>query len=322
MSVDSLDRLLRSSLRLRHLHMLIALDEYRNLGKVAQFVNRTQPAVSKSLAELENAFGSRLFVRTQKGTVPNTEGEVVIRLARTLLSEIEKAREALITGSQDTPATVSIGVTGLTTPHLLPRVVQRIKAASPKTTVKVEEGRFDGLVPALRAGEIDVLLLRLEPSRITGDLQVERLYPDPLCLVCGSANPLAQRKKVTWTDLIEQHWIVPPRPSTIRLKIEDLFVSQGLSMPTSSIEAMSFLTIRALLDEMLSVSVLARSVAQHWQRQGSAHILPIEFPLVLAQVGLVSMKGRQQAKSVLALSEAIREAVHDLCLKPPTSGPE
>lgn len=319
MTAGSLDRLMRSSLRLRHLHMLIALDEYRNLGKVAAFVNRTQPAVSKSLAELENAFGSKLFVRTQRGTVPTPEGEVVIRLARTLLSEVENAREELVAASQQAPAAVSLGVTGLTTPHLLPKVIQRIKAVSSRTTVRVEEGRFDALLPALRAGDLDVLVLRLEPSRITPDLEVERLYPDPLCLVCGAANPLARRDTLSWSDLIEQAWIVPPRPSTIRIKVEDLFLSQGFAMPPSIVEAMSFLAIRALLDETSSVSVLAQSVARHWQAQGAVHILPIEFPLVLAHVGIVTLKGRHQAKNVAALVEAVRGAVHDLRLQPLTT---
>lgn len=123
-AVSPLDQFLRSSLRVRHLHMLIALDEFRNLGKVAEFVNLTQPAVSKSLAELERTFGSKLFTRTQRGTTPTADGEVVIRLARTLLAEIDHAREELAATSRGTPSAVSIGVTGVTTPLLVPRVVR------------------------------------------------------------------------------------------------------------------------------------------------------------------------------------------------------
>ena len=196
----------------------------------------------------------------------------------------------------------------------MPRLVAHLKATTPKSTIHVEEGRFDGLLPALRAGDLDVLLMRLEPARITGDLLVERLYDDPLCLVCGKNNPLARRKGADWTDLGDQNWVLPPRPSTIRFKVDDLFLSRGLALPASIIEASSFLVIEALLNALPGVSVLAHSVAHHWHAQGKVHVLPIAFPLVLAPVGLVTLRGRRQALGVTVLTEAARAAVLELGL--------
>ena len=53
-----IDRVLRSNLKLRHLQMLVALDQFRHLGRAAEFLSVTQPAVSKTLAEIESMFGA------------------------------------------------------------------------------------------------------------------------------------------------------------------------------------------------------------------------------------------------------------------------
>jgi len=68
--VSDIDRVLRSNLKLRHLQLLIALDQFRHLGRASEFLSLTQPAVSKSLAEIERMFGLDLFTRSTRGTEP------------------------------------------------------------------------------------------------------------------------------------------------------------------------------------------------------------------------------------------------------------
>jgi len=71
----NIDRALRSNVKLRHLQLLVALDEFRHLGRAAEFLSLTQPAVSKSLAEIERMFGLDLFIRSTRGTEPTPFGE-------------------------------------------------------------------------------------------------------------------------------------------------------------------------------------------------------------------------------------------------------
>ncbi|HRM92388.1 MAG TPA: LysR family transcriptional regulator, partial [Alicycliphilus sp.] len=80
-----IDRVLRSNLKLRHLQMLVALDQFRHLGRTAEFLSLTQPAVSKTLAEIESMFGLPLFERSTRGTEPTAAGASVVRFARLVL---------------------------------------------------------------------------------------------------------------------------------------------------------------------------------------------------------------------------------------------
>ena len=77
--MSQIDRVLRSNLKLRHLQMLVALDQFRHLGRAAEFLSVTQPAVSKSLAEIERMFGLALFERSTRGTEPTPYGDSVVR---------------------------------------------------------------------------------------------------------------------------------------------------------------------------------------------------------------------------------------------------
>ena len=78
--MTDLSRVLRSNLRLRHLQLLVALDQFRHLGRAAGFLSLTQPAVSKTLAEIERLFGVPLFTRSTRGTEPTAAGASVVRL--------------------------------------------------------------------------------------------------------------------------------------------------------------------------------------------------------------------------------------------------
>ena len=59
-AMSRIDRAIRSNIKLRHLQLLVALDQFRHLGRAAEFLSLTQPAVSKTLAELDSLFGVRL----------------------------------------------------------------------------------------------------------------------------------------------------------------------------------------------------------------------------------------------------------------------
>lgn len=99
--MNSIDRFMRSQLKLRHLQLLIAIDDLRNMGKVANYLNVSQPAVSKALSELKNNIRLKLFYRTGHGMEPTIYGKSLIVYVKKILTELGKARDelsALISG--------------------------------------------------------------------------------------------------------------------------------------------------------------------------------------------------------------------------------
>ena len=77
------------------LRVATRLDEFRHLGRTAEFLSLTQPAVSKTLAEIERMFGLDLFVRSTRGTEPTAYGTTIVRFARSVLADYGRTRDEI-----------------------------------------------------------------------------------------------------------------------------------------------------------------------------------------------------------------------------------
>lgn len=302
------DRVLRSNLKLRHLQLLVALDDFRHIGRVSEFLSITQPAVSKMLAEIERMFELQLFVRSTRGTEPTAFGATVVRFARSVLADFRRTRDEIAAVASGGSGRVSVGAMVVATPGLLMPALQRLKARSALTTVMVEEGDLTRLLPRLRVGELDLIVGRLEPGYAAPDLETEPLYREPMCIVVSPGHPLAKAPKPDWKMLADLPWVVPPPWASSRPKLAQMFYKHRLVPPSDIVETASFLVTLSMVRQRPAVGFLARSVARHFAREGQLSILKISVPIELPPVGLITLRGRAQTPASLLLAECLREA--------------
>ncbi|SEK10412.1 DNA-binding transcriptional regulator, LysR family [Variovorax sp. OK605] len=305
--MSQIDRVLRSNLKLRHLQLLVALDEFRHLGRVSEFLSITQPAVSKMLSEIERMFERQLFDRSTRGTVPTAYGNAAVRFARSVLADYQRTQDEIGAVASGGVGRTSVGAMVVATPSLLMPAIQRLKARSALTTVMVEEGDLTRLLPRLRVGELDLIVGRLEPGYASPDLDTEALYTEPMCIVVSPGHPIAGTAKPTWDMLAQQAWIVPPPWASSRSKLAQMFYKHRIDPPADIIETASFLVTLTGLQERPAVGFLARSVAQHLEKQGLVRILKIRIPIELPPVGIITLRGRQQTPAGLLLVACLRE---------------
>lgn len=302
------ERLLRSNLKLKHLQLLVALDQFRHLGRASESLSLTQPAVSKTLAEVERLFELPLFVRSTRGTEPTPYGATVVRFARSVLADLERTREELQAVASGAAGRVRVGAMVVATPVLLVRAIAAMKARSAQTTVGVEEGDLTRLLPRLRQGELDLLVGRLEPGYAAPDLETEAFYDEPMCVVVAPDHPLADRARVRWPELAAQPWVMPPPWASSRIKLHQLFYKHRLQPPVDVIETASFLVTLTGLRERRAVGFWARSVAEHFSAQGLAHILPVAVSMDLPPVGLITLRNRLRAPAAEQFIACLRDA--------------
>lgn len=303
-----LDRVLRSNLKLKHLRLLVALDQFRHLGRASEYLSLTQPAVSKTLAELERLFGLALFVRSTRGTEPTPHGDTVIRFARSVLADFDRTRDEIAAVASGAAGRVRVGAMVVATPGLLMRTIDLMKARSTLTTVLVEEGDLTRLLPRLRQGELDLLIGRLEPGYAAPDLETEPFYDEPMCIVTGTQHALARQRRVSWADLAGQAWVMPPPWASSRTKLHQMFYKHRLNPPVDVIETASFLVTLTCLHERGAVGFWARSVAEHCQAQGLARILPVKVPIELPPVGVMRLRGRLRTPAAEQFMQCLRQA--------------
>ena len=126
--MTDIDRVLRSNLKLRHLQLLVAIDRFRHLGRASEFLSVTQPAVSKTLAEIERMFDQTLFTRSTRGTEPTAVGSAVVRFARSVLAEYGRPRDEIAAVSGGAAGRTLVGAMVVAVPTLLVEAVTLLKS--------------------------------------------------------------------------------------------------------------------------------------------------------------------------------------------------
>ncbi len=305
--MTQIDRVLRSNLKLRHLQLLVALDQFRHLGRAAEFLSLTQPAVSKSLAEIERMFALDLFVRSTRGTEPTPYGTAVLRFARSVLSDYGRTRDEITAVASGAAGRASVGAMVVAVPGVLSQAIALLKARSALTTVAIEEGDLTRLLPRLRVGELDLFVGRLEPGYAAPDLENEALYDEAMHIIARPDHPLALLAKPSWADLAVQPWVMPPPWASSRTKLNQLFYKHKLDPPTDLIESASFLVTLSFVRERAALAFVARDVARYLEREGLARALRVKMAIELPPVGIITLRNRIRTPACELLMDCLRQ---------------
>lgn len=310
--VSDIDRVLRSNLKLKHLQLVVALDEFRHLGRSAEFLSLTQPAVSKSLAEIEKMFGLELFIRSTRGTRPTAYGEQVVRFARSVLVDFDRTCEDIASVASGGAGRIRVGAMVVATPGLLAGAVDRLKLSSPHTTVSIEEGDLTRLLPRLRTGELDLIVGRLEPGYSSPDLETQALYTDTMRVVVAADHPLATVARPTWEHLATLPWVVPPAWASSRIKLSQMFYKHTLQPPADIIETSSFLVMMTFMRKRSCVCFVATKVAHYLESVGLGYTLALEVPIELPPVGIILLRNGPRPPAASTLIKALHEETLDI----------
>ncbi|HYS68436.1 MAG TPA: LysR substrate-binding domain-containing protein [Paraburkholderia sp.] len=305
--MSQLDWYLGVNLKARHLRLLVAVYDFRNLRQVASNSYITVPAVSKALGEIENALGVKLFERTVNGLRPTAYGECVVRHARAVLSNLSQTAEeikALQTGSA---GKVHVGTLPTLISTIMPKALALLKQDAPHTNVSVVEGRMSALLQELRRGDLDMIVGRLPNKSDTVGLQEKALLTTPIKLVTGTHHPLAGKKKVQWSDLKGFPWILPPSGSLLRDPIENTFARHGLPMPSDYIETLSTHLIRAYIQINDAIALHTVDMLYPYAEVSPIHVLPIDLSLTTRPLGVVWRADKPLAPSATLLLRCLEK---------------
>jgi len=299
------DWYLRGRLRLRHLRLLLVMDEVRNVGEAARRLATTQPAVSRMVAELEDMLGVRLFDRTSKGTFPTDHGVSMIRHARWVLGDLERmGREWSEPGGLGIE-TIAIGINSSSAAYLVPHALLRFEQRAAGVNVLVREGSIEALLPDLETRKLDLVVARLGARAGGQELVQQILCEEPMCVCSSADHPLAARRKLSWKALAAYPWIMPPQGSPVRAGLDMLFQRQGIR-PSSRIESASVVNNMVLMDSSQALSVVPRSVAAYHARRHRLSILEMELPPVFGPIGILRHPSLDPSPNMLALIDCLQ----------------
>lgn len=230
---------LTSRIRLRHLHCFVAVATERHLGRAAEKLRLSQPAVSKTLAELEDIVGVRLFRRGRLGAALTRDGEAFLPHAVAVLEALSAAGNAV--ARETTPKTEAVYVGALPTvaPDLLPVALDAFRALRPDTKVVVQTAANTPLLDMLKTGAVDFVVGRMaDPDMMVG-LSFELLYVEPLVLAVRPGHPLLRVNPITLNAVLNFPLVVFTKGTIPRHNTESFLASRGLRLPANCLETLS-----------------------------------------------------------------------------------
>ena len=284
-SVDRLSDRIVSRLKLRQLRLLMAVGQHRSVLHAARALNVSQPAASKLIQDLEADFGVPLFDRTNRGVVPTAFGAALIRHARLVLTQIGQAAAEISDLSAGRAGRVVVGTLLAASARLLPDAIARVRQDRPGIGVKIVEGTNDILMPALRAGELDLVLGRLSAHRHRAELVQERLHDEAIQAVARPGHPLTLGRP-TLAAVLAHGLILPPPETTLRRQIDQMYLDAGLSPPQPAVESVAWLANREILAATDLVGLVPAEVAARDIAAGLVAALDWPVPLAAGPVGV------------------------------------
>lgn len=302
------DSYLRHQLKPRQCQLLVALDNHRHIGRAADSLFLSQPAVSLALAEMEKGLGLRLFERHPRGVSPNAQGEVLIGHARLILAQLNLAREDLNALSTGASGRLRLGVLPAVMASVMPLVLADYKRAHPQRRLVLQEGPLESLLPLLREGQLDLMVGRLVTPQ-AADLQEEVLHPGLNVVVVRRDHPLARRRRPSWADLQPHPWVMPPAGSLSREPLEQAFEQAGLETPQDVLETLSVQAIASYVQQRPAVGLLSQLVAQSPAHRSSLRILPLDLPDPRRPIGITWSRQKAMTPAMQDLAALLRRRI-------------
>lgn len=273
-------------LKLRHLRIFLEIAEAGTATGAGERLNIAQPAVSRSLRELEQIVGRPLFERTAKGLFRTPAGDDLHRFAAAALSQIQ---EGMTRAAGAGPgAAVRIGALPNLLASLLPEVVEQFKTEAPETDFRIEAGSIDRLLGLLRRGEIDFVIGRMgEPSAMQG-LAFEYLWEEELPFAARANHPLASRAKIRLRELDRFTVIIPVPGTVIRNELDRALAEQGVNGFSNVVETISVEFGRRLVQRTDAVFVFPANALSDDLESSRIVRLDLEIEPIRSPVGITS----------------------------------
>lgn len=274
-------------IRLRHLHTFVAVAQQGTLGRAAETLNLSQPALSKTLNELEQLTGTRLFERGRLGAQLTVPGEQFLTHAVKVLDALNTAGQALNRKEDASADVVRVGALPTAALGILPAAIGRFHQQQKSTSLQVATMNNTMLLAGLKSGEIDLGIGRMSDPELMGGLNYELLFLESLKLVVRPGHPLLQ-ETITLSRVMEWPVVVSPKGTVPRQNAETLLQSQGCKMPAGCIETLSASLSRQLTVDYDYVWFVPSGAVKEDLRQATLVSLPVPTQSAGEPIGILT----------------------------------
>src|SRR3954447_13802160 len=279
-------------IRLRDLHIVMAVAEAGSMTKAARKLAISHPVVSKTISDLEQTLQVRLFDRTAQGIELTNYGEA-LKCSVNVFDEMRQGLKQIEFLTDPTSGELAIGCAEIMNAGIMPAISERFLQQYPRVRLLVVHAdiameQFD----PLRERKVELLIGRLPEPFVDEDFVFEPLIQEPFVAVAGLNSEWGRRRRIELADLMQESWVIPPYDSVPGRIISEIFVASGMKPPRPAIATLSVQLASALVATGKFVGILPNSVARYSSQRVGLKIMPVKMPATEYAIAILTLKNR------------------------------
>ena len=261
-----------------------------SVSVAAKKLNLTQPAVSQQMRSLEQEFGTKLYVRSEKGIILTATGEIAFKYANRIANLYNSMQEEIKTAKSQSRKLV-IGVTQTIEFSIVSEILAEFCTRNKGTHIKIISDTINNLYTKLKLYEVDLIIVNGNAS-LDNSYNRILLSTDYLVYVVGKNDPLANKSMISMSKLREQSLILRTKGSSTRELFEACLESLNDNILNYNVimEVDNIATIKSLVANGFGSSVLSHSVCTQEIKKGKLVVVPIENLSIVREINIVYHK--------------------------------
>jgi DNA-binding transcriptional LysR family regulator len=290
------------------LRQLALIVREHSFSKAAEAMGISQPALSKSVRNLERVLGVQLLERGRFGASPTAFGLALVRHADAVDAELHSALREVESLRVGRIGHTCVGCGPSEATRLLPIALNRLRARAPSINVTVLYGLNEALIPMVKHGEVDFAISSIPARSSDPEVRHIRLHEDRAAVIARHGHALLERRgPVTAKHLVGQQWILARQPELERRALDDIFVEAGLETPQVTVETTSAVLMKTMVMQSDLLTFLPRELVFWEERAGLLSALKLAATSWHRIVGLTLRARAGVTPAGQALIDVLRE---------------
>ena len=294
-------------IKLQDLHVLLTVVQAGSMSKAALRLHTSQPAISRSIAELEHTLGVRLLDRGPRGVEPTEYGRALLDGGLAVFDDLRQTVRKIEFLADPEAGEVRIGSTSLLAASLVSAVIDRLSRRHPRMAFHLVTASAEALRHELSQRKVDLLIMRRFGPIAEERLGFEFLFDDSFVIAAGAQSPWARRRRIELAELVNESWVLPPPESVVSLIAKEAFRASGLEYPRATVVTLTAEVRMSLLATGRFVTILPESALTFPAKRSGLKVLPVELPTAGVPNGIVTLKNRRLNPAAQLFIDCTRE---------------
>ena len=297
-------------MKLSHLRDVIAVAEQGSLRAAARHIDVAQPAITRSIREVEQELGATLFERHARGVRLTEIGAAFVRRASAVHAELRRAREEVEQLKGREVGEISVSLSTASSLSLMPSAVKAFRKRYPDALLKISDSFFRPIESDILTGAIDFYVGPIDDAPVSQQFHVEKLFDNRRMILARKDHPLAGARKLS--DLIEAQWVRPVLSgNNVDVDVDILFEKQGYPPPEIALHARSWMVMLLVVMNTDLLTIMPEQWLEFPLLSNLVAPLPLDEPLTGVPICIVRRRDMPLTPLAEAFCDMLRKAAHN-----------